>query len=164
MEINLSEKYGLYADILPFVTDESRRELLQKVAEIRNPYTLTLAEFFACAQGDFSCVVKDAEHPTTGEVLWCENFVSFVEELSKVLKRLTIPQSAEQKQAAKGCLPVEWQEGMLIFARKYFGLHNFTQAEQITIGDFLIAKKDDFNTTIFERNLHKIQTQKMKLK
>lgn len=164
MEINLSAKYGIYADILPFVTDESRKELLKKVAEIRDPYTLTLAEFIACCAGDFSCVVQDAEHPTTGEVLWCENFVAFVEELGKVFQRLVVPQTPEQKQAAKGCLSVEWQEGMLIFVRKYFGLHNFTQAEQITIGDFLIAKKDDYNTTIFNRNLHKIQTQKMKLK
>ena len=161
MEINLSEKYGLYADILPFVTDESRKELLKKVAEIRNPYTLTLAEFFACAQGDFSCVVKDAENPTTGEVLWLEMFQSFVDDFSKILERLVIQQTPEQKQASANCLPVEWQEGMLVFVRAYFGLKSFGEAENVTIGDYLLAKKDEYNSTIFQRNMAKIQTQKI---
>lgn len=164
MEININAKYSRYADILPFVTDESRKELIAKVIEKRNPYTLTLADFFACVKGDFSCVVTDVDQPTTADVLWVENFVTFIEEFAAVLKRLSIPQTAEQKQAQKNCLPVDWQEGMLVFARKYFGLHNFADAEKITIGDFLIAKKDDYNTAIFERNLHKIQTQKLKQK
>jgi hypothetical protein len=58
-------------------------------------------------------------------------------------------------------LPVEWQEGMLVFVRAYFGLKSFGEAENVTIGDYLLAKKDEYNSTIFQRNMAKIQTQKI---
>lgn len=161
MIIDFSRPYSKYADILPFVTDESHKELMAQATKIRDPYTLTLSEFFACCEGDFGCVVKDTKNPTTGEVLWLEMFQSFVDDFSKILERLVIQQTPEQKQASANCLPVEWQEGMLVFVRSYFGLKSFGEAESVTIGDYLLAKKDDYNTNVFQRNMAKIQTQKI---
>ena len=161
MTIDFSKPYSKYVDILPFVTDESRKVLMEQAAKIRDPYTLTLAEFFACCDGDFGCVVKDTKEPTTGEVLWLEMFQGFVADFGKILERLVIPQTPEQKQASANCLPVEWQEGMLVFVRSYFGLKSFAEAENVTIGDYILAKKDEYNTAIFQRNMAKIQTQKI---
>lgn len=161
MTIDFSKPYSKYVDILPFVTDESRKVLMERAAQIRDPYTLTLAEFFACADGDFECVIKDVANPSTGEALWLDVFKVFMTDLGNILKKLVIPQTPEQKQASANCLPVEWQEGMLVFVRAYFGLKSFTEAENVTIGDYLLAKKDEYNTTIFQRNLAKIQTQKI---
>ena len=161
MTIDFSKPYSKYVDILQFVTDESRKALMEQAAKIRDPYTLTLAEFFACADGDFECVIKDVDNPTTGEALWLEMFRDFIADFGKILERLVIPQTPEQKQASANCLPVEWQEGMLVFVRAYFGLKSFGEAENVTIGDYLLAKKDEYNTAIFQRNMAKIQTQKM---
>ena len=161
MKIDFSKPYSKYVDVMPFVTDDSRKVLMQEAAKIRDPYTLTLAEFFACCDGDFGCVVKDTKEPTTGEVLWLEMFQSFVADFGKILERLVIQQTPEQKQASANCLPVEWQEGMLVFVRSYFGLKSFAEAEKVTIGDYLLAKKDEYNTAIFQRNMAKIQTQKI---
>lgn len=161
MTIDFSKPYSKYVDILPFVTDESRKMLMERAAQIRDPYTLTLAEFFACADGDFGCIIKDVTNPSTGEALWLDVFKVFMTDLGNILKKLVIPQTPEQKQASANCLPVEWQEGMLVFVRAYFGLKSFTEAENVTIGDYLLAKKDEYNTTIFQRNLAKIQTQKL---
>lgn len=161
MTIDFSKPYSKYADILPFVTADSHKTLMAEAAKLRDPYTLTLSEFFACCEGDFGCVVKDTKNPTTGEVLWLEMFQSFVDDFSKILERLVIQQTPEQKQASANCLPVEWQEGMLVFVRAYFGLKSFGDAENVTIGDYLLAKKDDYNTNVFQRNMAKIQTQKI---
>lgn len=161
MNIDFSKPYSKYVDVLPFVTDESRKALMQEAAKIRDPYTLTLAEFFACCEGDFGCVVKDTKNPTTGEGLWLETFRDFLNDFGKILERLVIPQTPEQKQASVNCLPVEWQEGMLVFVRSYFGLKSFSEAENVTIGDYILAKKDEYNTVIFQRNMAKIQTQKI---
>lgn len=161
MKIDFSKPYSKYIDVLPFVTDESRKALMEQAAKIRDPYTLTLAEFFACCEGDFACVIKDKNNPTTGEGLWLEMFRDFLKDFGKILERLVIPQTPEQKQASANCLPVEWQEGMLVFVRAYFGLKSFGEAENVTIGDFLLAKKDEYNSTIFQRNMAKIQTQKI---
>lgn len=161
MNIDFSKPYGNYVDVLPFVTNESRKALMAEAAKIRDPYTLTLAEFFACCEGDFVCVMKDTENPTTGEGLWLEIFRNFLNDFGKILERLVIPQTPEQKQASANCLPVEWQEGILVFVRAYFGLKSFAEAENVTIGDYLLAKKDEYNSTIFQRNIAKIQTQKI---
>lgn len=161
MNIDFSKPYSKYVDVLPFVTDESRKALMAEAAKIRDPYTLTLAEFFGCCEGDFGCVMKDTENPTTGEALWLDVFRVFIADFGKILERLVIPQTPEQKQASANCLPVEWQEGMLVFVRAYFGLKSFGEAENVTIGDYLLAKKDEYNSTIFQRNMAKIQTQKI---
>jgi hypothetical protein len=161
MTIDFNKPYNKYVDILPFVTDDSRKVLMEQAAKIRDPYTLTLAEFFACCEGDFSCVLKDQNNITTGEGLWLETFRDFVADFCKILERLVIPQTPEQKQASANCLSVEWQEGMLVFVRAYFGLKSFAEAENVTIGDYLLAKKDDYNANIFQRNMAKIQTQKI---
>lgn len=164
MKIDLSKPYSKYADILPFVTDASRKELMEQAAKIRDPYTLTLSEFFSCCEGDFGCVISDIENLTTGDGLWLECFSDFLSNFEKILKRLLIPQTPEQKQASANCLPVEWKEGMLVFVRSYFGLKSFSEAENITLGDYLLAKKDDYNTRLFQSNLAKIQTQKIRKK
>lgn len=164
MTIDFSKPYSKYVDILPFVTDESRKELMEQAAKIRDPYTLTLAEFFSCCEGDFGCVIGDIENLTTGEGLWLDCFSDFLSNFEKILKRLLIPQTPEQKQASANCLPVEWQEGMLVFVRSYFGLKSFIEAEKVTLGDYLLAKKDDYNTRLFQTNLAKIQTQKIRKK
>ena len=161
MKIDFSKPYSKYVDVLPFVTDDSRKVLMEQAAKIRDPYTLTLAEFFACCDGDFGCVMKDTKNMTTGEGLWLEYFCNFVTDFGKILERLVIQQTQEQKQASANCLPVEWQEGMLVFVRSYFGLKSFAEAENVTIGDYILAKKDEHNNAIFQRNMAKIQTQKI---
>lgn len=164
MQIDFSKPYDKYVDVLPFLTDESRQKLLAKAEERKPMYEMTLAEFFACCAGDFSCVIADEKHPTTGELLWIERFKVFLEEIAKVLNALVMPLTPEQKKAAEACLPVEWQEGMLVFVRKYFGLRSFAEAERVTIADYLLAKKDEYNTAIFERTYREIEKQKMRRK
>lgn len=164
MKIDFSKPYDRYADVLRFATDDSRKVLRAKADELQPVYQLTLAQFFACSAGDFSCVVKDKDNPTVGEVFWVEHFGDFLQDFAKVLERLSIKQTPEQKQASAGCLPVEWQEGMLVFVRRYFGLSSFADAERVTIADYLLAKKDEYNSIIFDRNLADIQKHKIKSK
>lgn len=162
MKIDFSKPYSKYADVLRYITEESRNALLERAEQMQPMYEMTLADFFACCNGDFSKVVADMDNPTTGEVLWIECFKQFLEDFSKIAQRFVIPQTAEQKQASANCLPVEWQEGMLVFVRKYFGLKSFADAENITIADWILAKKDEYNAAIFERNMQNIQKQKIR--
>lgn len=160
MKFDLNEKYSKYADVLRFVEKKSREDLQRGAEELRPMWELTLADFFACCDGDFSCVLEN--DPKLWQVLWVESFSNFVTNFTDVCKRLTIEPTQEQKQAAQGCLPVEWQEGILIFARSYFGLHSFKDAERLTLADFILAKKHDYNTQLAERNMQKIQLKKLK--
>ena len=58
--------------------------------------------------------------------------------------------------ASKNCYPTEFAESMLIFSRSYFGLHSFKEATHITLGDFILAKKDSYNSTVFQKTYSNI--------
>ena len=163
MEINLFGPYKEYEAYIKLLTSDSYKKLSEEADNIRPKWDLKIGEFFRCCAGDFSLVIEK-EQPKVWQVLWVEDFVSFVEQFTDVLKRLTLEPTKEQKQASNGCLPMEWQESILIFVRSYFGLQPFEAAESIRVSDFILAKKHDYNTTLSERNMNAISLQKLKRK
>ena len=50
---------------------------------------------------------------------------------------------------------------MIVFLQDFFGLRSFKEAEKITVGEILIAKRARFNEETYRRNLARIQTQKI---
>ena len=72
-----------------------------------------------------------------------------------------LPQTPEEKRAENGLLKTDWAESMLVFLQNFFGLRSFREAENITVGEILIAKRARFNEDMYRRNLARIQTQKI---
>lgn len=103
------------------------------------------------------------EHISTAEFLKRNNaFEKFIEEYCGILDGLKIKETAAEKQAQVG-LPVFMNhEGLLVFARSYFGLRNFTEAEEITLADLYLAKKDTIARQRFERNMSEAISRKIK--
>ena len=52
----------------------------------------------------------------------------------------------------RGTMPMTFSESLLIFAQNFFGLKSFKEAEKITLGEIIIAKKADYNKSVFQRN------------
>ena len=102
--------------------------------------------------------------PTVLQVYWKRRFEDFVNEFAEALKKLTIPQSPEEAQAAQGLIKVGWDESILVFAQQWFGLHSYKEAEQLTIGEILIAKRAQYNREKFQRQMSQIQMSKFKKK
>jgi len=151
-----------------YITEDSKKELKEAAEkDIGSCWDLTLREFFELSKGDFSCKGIDVKKPEELSVLqfyWCARFKDFVDEFAATLERLQAPQSIEAQKAAKSCLDVSFEESVVVFCREYFGLHNFADAYTITLGEFVIAKKDSYNKTIFERSMAQIQEAKYKKK
>lgn len=160
-------KYTLYSQIEPFekfITKNSVQNLYKAAEEVFGAmYDLTFAEFWACSNGDFSRL-GDVSNPTVLQVYWRKRFENFVNEFADALKRLTLPQTPEEAQAAQGLVKVSWDEGMLVFIQQWFGLKSYKEAEQITMGEILIAKRAAYNRDKFQRNMSKIQMNKFKKK
>jgi hypothetical protein len=74
---------------------------------------------------------------------------------------MQVQQTIDEKKAAKGLLQTDWAENMLVFLQDFFGLRSFKEAEKITVGEILIAKRARFNEDTYRRNLARIQTQKI---
>ena len=122
-------------------------------------YDLEFATFWACAGGDFSRL-GDMRNPTVLQVYWVKRFNKFVEEITQALKGLTLTPTDEERKASEGLLKVTWGEGILVFLQQWFGLKSYKEAEKITIGELLIAKRAQYNQDLFRRKLSKIQMSK----
>lgn len=138
---------------------------LQDAAEQQfgSMYDLTFAEFYALANGDFSRL-GDMSNPTVLQVYWTKRFAAFVDEFANTMKKLQIKPTADEEQAGAALLPVSWAEGLLVFLQKYFGLQSYKQAEQITLGELLIAKRAQYNEDLFKRRLQSLQLKRMQKK
>ena len=126
-------------------------------------YDLDFATFWACAGGDFSHL-GDMKNPTVLQVYWVKRFNKFVEEITQALKGLTLNPTADESKAGQGLLQVTWGEGILVFLQQWFGLKSYKEAEKITMGELLIAKRAQYNQDLFRRRLAQIQTAKFKKK
>ena len=157
----------LYATIEPiekYFRPEFATEL-KRCAEAKYGamYDLEFATFWACAGGDFSHL-GDMKNPTVLQVYWVKRFKDFVEEFTKALKNLTLQPTADERKASDGLLEVTWGEGVLVFLQQWFGLKSYKEAEKITVGELLIAKRAQYNQDLFRRRLANIQTAKIRKK
>lgn len=160
-------KYTLYSEIADaekYITKRSV-EALKEAAEkvFGSMYDLTFAQFWACSNGDFS-ILGNTSEPTVLQVYWKKRFDEFVNEFAEALKKLTIPQTPEETRASQGLIKVGWDEGILVFVQQWFGLHSYKEAEQITLGEILIAKRAAYNRDKFQRQMSSIQMSKFKKK
>ena len=157
----------LYSTLEPFekyLTKKAVQDLYKAAEEKYGAmYDLTFADFWACSNGDFSRL-GDVSNPTVFQVYWRKRFDTFVNEFAEALKKLTIAQTPEEAQASQGLVKVTWDEGILVFVQQWFGLHSYKEAEQITMGEILIAKRAAYNRDKFQRQMSKIQMNKLNKK
>lgn len=130
-----------------------------------SPWSLTLRDFFALSKGDLSFIGLTAETAIQASVrqyIWMKEFKEVVEQVTAILKRLQMPSNPDQERASSKCLSTNFEESALIFARRYFELHSFSEAENTTLSDYIVARKDDYNNNIFRWAMAEIQKNKLK--
>lgn len=165
MLITEKTKYEDFQAVERYVSKSSIQGIYEAAEQkFGKMYNLEFGSFWECANGNYSEVLGDISEPTVLQVYWKKRFEKFIEEFAAQLKSMILPQTSEEIQAAEGLLKIGWDEGMLVFVREFFGLHSFKEAERITIGEILIAKRAAYNRDKFQRKLSKIQTEKLRKK
>lgn len=165
MLITEATKYKDFRNIEKYVSEKSVQSLCAEAEkQFGGMYDLEFGSFWECSNGNFERVLGDLKEPTVLQVYWMKRFEKFVEDFAGQLKALTIAQSTDEQRASVGLLELSWAEATLVFLQNYFGLHNFKDAERITIGEILIAKRAAYNRDKFHRNLAAINNQKMRKK
>lgn len=164
MRITERTKYAKIAHIEKYFTAQTI-DGLKSAAEAKYGamYDLPFGTFWACQNGDFSHL-GDLSNPTVLQIYWCKRFADFATDYAKQLQACTLPPTADETAANNGLLPVSFGEAMLVFMQSFFGLRSFKEAEQITTGELLIAKRAQFNRDKFQRNFAAIQRKKIKTK
>jgi len=166
MRINEDTLLEECGELINCIEEDSVKNLKKKAEERFGAcWALTFRQFFACSAGDFTPVGFDVTKPLEVTVLqffWMKRFQDFVEEFTKTVEQLTAPTSNEARRASKSCLPMTFEEGVLISCREYFGLNSFEAVYDIKVSDFIIMKKDLYNKAIFERAVQSINESKYK--
>lgn len=156
-------KDTLYSELQPheeYLTDESKQAILDKAKEVYGEYLdITLDKLSRFINGDFGGIVNK-EKPTVLQVYWLRGLEAFIKALPDTLANYSVPETPEEAQAASGLPSVTFMEGMLVFARSYFGHKSFSEASQTTIGDVMIAKKDSYRQSMIQIRLARIQQRK----
>lgn len=164
MRITDRTKYALFEPVEKYLTDDAVADL-KRAAERKygSMYDLPFGTFYNCAQSDFSHL-GDLTKPTVLQMYWCKRFADFANELANTLQAVTLKPNADEQRAAQGLLKTDWGENMLVFLQQWFGCKSYKEAEKITIGELIIAKRAQYNQDKYRRQLAKIQTDKYKRK
>lgn len=144
------------APLLSIVTEEDMGRV--RKAAVRDKYGD--AGFYGMTVGDFTTVLAGDVRPllqsggrTVFDTCRVEAFREWVDELSDTLKRLTPPPTAESVKLNAGTIPSEFVESVYLFCRSYFNLGSFEQADRLKVSEFVLAKKDDYNHAVVDRNV-----------
>lgn len=141
--------------LLDVMTDESKEQALSVARGVYGDYEdLTLMQFLQLTEGDYTHIgIENPERVEVGQMLWLRGFAEFCKIFANLCNRMQVPESAESRAAHNGEMPLSTREGMFIFARSYFGFHTFEEAANtVTVGEYVVARKDTFNTAIYNKN------------
>ena len=164
MRIDKNTKYREFEPVEKYVPDSQKKAITNAAESVYGcMYDLEFGEFWNVANGDLSRL-GSLEDPTVFQVYWLKRFEEFTKEFAETLNKLSVKQTTEEKRAAEGCLKVSWGESILVFLQKFFGLKSFKEAEKITLGELLIAKRAQYNDDLFARRISQIQMQKLNRK
>lgn len=165
MRVTERTKYRHFEQYEDVLSEKTKADLTAAAEKVFTPMNdLPFVHFFECANGDFASVLGDTSDATVLQVYWARRFEKFVEEFAQAMKRLTLKQTTEEMQASEGLVEIGWAEGVLVFVQKYFGLKSFREAEQITIGEIIIARRAQYNQDKFQRQMAAIQAKKLQRK
>lgn len=176
MQIDIKSKISDVQALLDVMDERSVSELKRAAVDLYgSPWGITIGQLFGCmgsesagyTDADFSLIGMDLQKPEemiVAQYYWVQAFRDMVESLIRALENMTVPPTPEAAKANRSCLSMSFRESILVFCRSYFGLHSFSAVEDLTIDDLLLAKKDAYNTAVFEKEMAAIHEAKTKRK
>ena len=74
-----------------------------------------------------------------------------------ILSDTIIPKTPDEEMASVGLLEITTEEAMLTFLKDFFHLQNFEKAQELTLYEFITARKITYNQAKFQKNMINIQ-------
>ena len=166
MKITHKSKLVHFLPFIDLIEKDSEKELKEQATKYFLPngfWYISLGAFLNAINGNFDGLFGKEfkmEKATVFEYYLISAFRDFVDEFTTALNNLCLKPTIDEVQASKNLAKIDLSEGFLVYAMKTFGYKSSREAEECILIDFLMRKKDDFNTQLFQRNLAKIQERK----
>lgn len=163
--MRIDAKKILFSDFCTWADNKTREEVKAAIpaSDARDWWQLTIGELGNISNGILPYEVGE-DWSVYDYFSLSNSLETFVKSFVGMLNEYQVRETAEERQAAAGLPKFNENEGLLVFARRYFGLKSFTDAENVTLGDVYLAKKDEYIQSQFERNYNEIMTNKFKVK
>lgn len=154
------------------LTEESKQRIKERAVDYFlgvSLWEMKLGLFLSFLSGDFSKTNVQSDCEKYGGLtffakMFIERIGDFVTEFGKSYGDLSPKQSPAEKQASEVCLPVTFAESLLFYTRSFFGLKSFSECENITMAEILLARKETYNDVMFKKRFSEIEMQKIKSK
>ena len=166
MKITHKSKLVHFLPFIDLIENDSEKELKEQATKYFLPngfWFISLGAFLNAINGNFDGLFGKAfkmEKATVLEYYLIVAFKDFVDEFTTALNNLCLKPTIEEVQASKNLAKIDLSEGFLVYAMKTFGYKSSREAEECILIDFLMRKKDDFNTQLFQRNMASVQERK----
>ena len=95
-------------------------------------------------------------------VCFLENLRKFIDEYYSKLSKLQIAKTDIDAYAQAGNEKFYGTENCLIFARSYFGLKSFEEAENVDVQEYLLASRDNYSKFYAQKRASDFQKMKQK--
>ena len=166
MKITQKSKLVHFLPFIDLIENDSEKALKEQATKYFLPngfWYISLGAFLNAINGNFDGLFGKEfkmEKATVLEYYLIVAFIDFVDEFTTALNNLCLKPTIDEVQASKNLAKIDLSEGFLVYAMKTFGYKSSREAEECILIDFLMRKKDDFNTQLFQRNMASVQERK----
>ena len=166
MKITHKSKLVHFLPFIDLIENDSEKALKEQATKYFLPngfWYISFGAFLNAINGNFDGLFGKAfkmQKATVLEYYLIAAFKDFVDEFTAALNNLSLKPTIDEVQASKNLAKIDLSEGFLVYAMKTFGYKSSREAEECILIDFLMRKKDDFNTQLFQRNMASVQERK----
>lgn len=158
----------LTRDVIPLLTQETLRELLEKVPAmpLKKPVlAMTVGEFGEIVDDEDAFVAKLLKHRKALKAFGLlKQYRQEMEALSKFFKLYDTKKTQEETAAAKGIVFPNLAQRMLIDCVRWFHLNSTEEAEKVKLSEWLTLWQDEAANVLYQRQYMNIMDAKNKAK
>lgn len=160
LKVDRHTKWADFAEWVPLLADGQEERIERAAILDRYPrdrfgnegfLKMPIGELLLILSGDTTPLLTE-EADTVFDRYRVAAFQRWVGKLIEDLARLTPPITPEAQAKTQGVLPSSFDESVYIFCRNYFSLPSFSAVEELSVGEYVMAKKDAYNAAIVDRN------------
>ena len=152
--------------VWPGILDELREQIKDELPKSEFDYFgMTIADFLRLTEKQFPAKIQkrlNSKFLRVKEYIQILNtFENGNKAFEQAVEDTTIEKTAEEKDAENGLLPLSVEESMLNFMVETFNLQGWEAAHQMTLYEYISARKKSYNSVMYQKRMAEIQKAKL---
>lgn len=163
MQLKVTKKSKLrdfigFINLFPTVLPEMRKQYPKKITGF-DFFTLTIKELLEAMQGKYPKRLTKGRIGYNAKVIkyleLINSFYSGIEILNEKIQETTPVMDIKSTAAAAALLEYSPEEAILLSVRDFYGIHNLENCQQLTLYEYIIARKAKYNEITYQQQLSK---------